>query len=105
MVRGNSGYQTGYVFNFENPVHCERKLRVTSEHDHGNHMANGMSSTSCWYAEPPTQVVYVPPVLKRVPERHDNSMTWPKDSERECPGKPVVLTEKIKIMKTKSGRK
>ena len=51
LWRGNSGYQTGYVFHLENPVHFNQEIKVTIEHGHANHLANEMSSVAYWYAD------------------------------------------------------
>jgi hypothetical protein len=89
LWRGDSGYQTGYVFHLENPVHFQREIKVTIEHGHANHLANEMSSTAYWYAECPTAVIDVPPVHQRLPVLRDNAGTWQRDPAREYPGKPV----------------
>ena len=101
LYRGNSGYQTSYVFHLDNPVRFTKEIKATIEIGHANHLANEISSVAYWYAEKPTQVVDVPPVQQRLPVRRDNFGKWLKDPERECPGKPVKLTEDMKTAKTK----
>jgi hypothetical protein len=101
LYRGNSGYQTSYVFHLENPVRFTQAIKATIEIGHANHLANEVSSVAYWYAEKPTQAIDVPPVTQRLPVRRDNSGMWLKDPERECPGKPVELTEEMKAMKAK----
>jgi hypothetical protein len=54
-----------------------------------------MSSLAYWYAQQPTQVVEVPPVVQRLPVRRDNQGNWLKDPERECPGVPVIKPEEM----------
>ena len=76
LWRGNSGYQTGYVFHLENPVNFEREIKVTIEHGHANHLANEMSSTAFWYAEKPAPAAAVPPVQQRLAVRRDNMGAW-----------------------------
>jgi hypothetical protein len=44
-------------------------------------------------------VVDVPHVQHRLPVRRDNSGSWLKDPERECPGKAVTQTNEMKAMK------
>jgi len=105
LWRGNSGYQTGYVFHLENPVHFECEIKVTIEHGHANQLANEMSSTAYWYADKPTRVVDVPPLRQRLPVRRDNAGRWLKDSEREYPGKPLPLNEEMRAMKAKAAKK
>ncbi len=105
LWRGNSGYQTGYVFHLENPIHFEREIKVTIEHGHANHLANEMSSTAYWYAQKPTRVADIPSVEQRLPVRRDNNGQWIKDPERECPGKPVAPTEEMLALKARAANK
>lgn len=101
LYRGDSGYQTSYVFHIENPVRFMQEIKVTIEVGHANHLANEVSSVAYWYAEKPTRVVDVPPVQYRLPVRRDNVGNWIKDPKGEYPGKPVTLTEEMKAMKAK----
>jgi hypothetical protein len=101
LWRGNSGYQTGYVFHLQNPVHFEREIKVTIEHGHANHLANEMSSVAYWFADKPTAVADVPPVEKRLPVLRNNTGKWIKDPAREQPGKPVELTDEMRALKAK----
>ena len=101
LYRGNSGYQTSYVFHLDNPIRFTKEIKATIEIGHANHLANEVSSTAYWYADKPTKVVNVPPIQQRLPVRRDNGGNWIKDPERECPGKPVTLTDEMKAMKTK----
>ena len=104
LWRGDSGYQTGYVFHLENPVHFEREIKVTIEHGHANHLANEMSSVAYWYATRPTRVAVVPPPTQRQPVRRNNAGEWLHKPEEECPGQPVTLTEEMRRLKAKNGR-
>ncbi len=101
LWRGNSGYQTGYVFHLENPVHFEQEIKVTIEHGHSNHLANEMSSVAYWYAEKPTRIVDVPPVQKRLPVLRNNRGDWIKNPESEHPGRPVSLTKEMHSLREK----
>ena len=101
LYRGDSGYQTSYVFHIENPVRFTREIKATIEIGHANHLANEVSSVAYWYAEKPTKVMDLPSVAHRLPVRRDNAGQWQKDPERECPGKPVKLTNEMKDVKTK----
>jgi len=89
LYRGDSGYQTSYVFHLDNPVRFTREIKATIEIGHANHLANEVSSVAYWYAEKPAPAAAVPPVQQRLPLRRDNAGNWIKDAERECPGKPV----------------
>ena len=101
LYRGNSGYQTSYVFHLENPVRFTQAIKATIEIGHANHLANEISSVAYWYADKPTQAVAVPPVTQRLPVRRDNTGKWIKDPEREWPGEPVVLTDEMIAAKAK----
>jgi hypothetical protein len=100
LWRGNSGYQTGYVFHLENPVHFEHEIKVTIEHGHANHLANEMSSVAYWYAEKPSPIMAVPEVARRLPVLRNNAGEWLKDPAREHPGAPVTPTDEMLRLKT-----
>jgi hypothetical protein len=101
LYRGDSGYQTSYVFHLENPVRFTKEIKVTIEIGHGNHLGNEISSTAYWYADKPTRAVDVPPVQQRLPVLRDNSGNWIADATRECPGKPVEQTDEMKARKAR----
>lgn len=101
LYRGDSGYQTSYVFHIENPVRFNTEIKATIEIGHANHLANEISSTAYWYADKPTRAVDVPPVLQRLPVRRDNARNWLIDPERQCPGKEVNLTDEMKEFKAR----
>jgi hypothetical protein len=102
LWRGNSGYQTSYVFHLQNPVHFEREIKVTIEHGHANHLSNEMSSVAYWYAETPAPAAAVPPVAQRLPVLRNNTGGWLKDPQRESPGRLVHLTEEMRTLKDKA---
>jgi hypothetical protein len=104
LWRGDSGYQTGYVFHLENPVHFKHELKVTIEHGHANHLGNEMSSTAYWYMSSPVAATPVPSIQQRLPVRRDHAGVWMKDPERECYGKPVALTEEMQAMRARVAR-
>jgi hypothetical protein len=101
LWRGDSGYQTGYVFHLANPVYFEREIKVTIEHGHANHLANEMSSVAYWYADKPTAVVNVPPVQQRLPVLRNNDGKWVNAADRERPGKPVNRSAEMNALKEK----
>ncbi len=101
LYRGDSGYQTSYIFHLENPVRFSKEIKATIEIGHANHLANEVSSVAYWYADKPTQAVDVPPAQHRLPVRRDNAGQWQKDPRRECPVKPVTLTDEMKEVKAK----
>jgi D-arabinan exo alpha-(1,3)/(1,5)-arabinofuranosidase (non-reducing end) len=101
LYRGDSGYQTSYVFHIENPVRFSREIKATIEIGHANHLGNEVSSVAYWYADKPSRAVEVPDVARRLPVQRANNGKWLKNPERECPGKPVVLTDEMKVAKEK----
>ena len=101
LYRGNSGYQTSYVFHLENPVHFEKEIKVTIEHGHANHLANEMSSTAYWYADRPSRACEVPAANQRRAVLRDNTGRWIKDADHETSGQAVSLTQEIRDLKEK----
>jgi hypothetical protein len=101
LWRGESGYQTSYVFHLENPIRFDKDIKVTIEHGHGNHLANEMSSTAYWYAQAPAPAVPVPPVQQRQPVLRDNRGRWITDPDNQCPGKAVPINDEMQQMRDK----
>lgn len=101
LYRGNSGYQTSYVFHLENPVRFTRELRVSIEIGHANHLANEVSSVAYWYAQKPSPIASPPSVKQRMPVKRDNTGKWQKDPDNECQGKPLILTDEMVEIKKK----
>ena len=101
LYRGDSGYQTSYIFHLENPVRFTKEIKATIEIGHANHLANEVSSVGYWYAAQPSKAVDVPDVALRLPVRKDNAGKWLREPEHECPGKPVTLTDEMKTVKAK----
>ncbi len=101
LYRGDSGYQTSYVFHLENPVRFTKEIKATIEIGHANHLGNEVSSVAYWYADKPSKAVDVPEVTRRLPVRRDNAGQWQKDPQRECPGYSVTMTDEMKAVKAK----
>jgi hypothetical protein len=101
LYRGDSGYQTSYIFHFENPVRFSKEIKATIEIGHANHLGNEVSSVAYWYADKPSKAAEVPEAARRLPVQRDNSGKWLKDPESECPGTPVGMTDEMKDVKKK----
>jgi hypothetical protein len=99
LYRGDSGYQTSYVFHLENPVRFTSEIKATIEIGHANHLANEISSVAYWYTDQPTRAAEVPPVQQRLPVRRDNAGKWIRNPENEIPGRPVDLTDEMHALK------
>lgn len=104
LWRGESGYQSSYVFHLENPVAFEREIKVTIEHGHANHLTNEVSSTAYWYAEAPSPAAPVPPVAQRLPVLRSNAGQWLYDATREIPGAPVLLSDEMRAVKRNAAK-
>jgi hypothetical protein len=63
------GYAVSYRFHGPDPVHFQRRIRVTIEHGHANHLADDWSSTAYWYQLPPSPRASILPVAQRLPHR------------------------------------
>ena len=48
------GFHVSYRFHITDPVRFEKRLRVTIEHGHANHLSDDWSSTAYWYQTLPT---------------------------------------------------
>jgi hypothetical protein len=65
------GFQHSYRFHLTDPVRFSRRIRVTMEHGHANHLADDWSSTAYWYQRLPTRPFGILPVQQRLPLRPD----------------------------------
>lgn len=63
------GFQTSYRFHITDPVHFKKRIRVTMEHGHGNHLSDDWASTVYWYQKLPSPVLSMQPVAERIPAR------------------------------------
>jgi hypothetical protein len=61
------GYQVSYRFHLADPIHFGKRLVVTMEHGHANHLADDWSSTAYWYQTLPSPVKSILPVGERLP--------------------------------------
>ncbi|ALJ19676.1 glycoside hydrolase family 172 protein [Microbacterium sp. No. 7] len=63
------GFHHSYRFHIVDPIRFEKRIRVTFEHGHGNHLSDEWSSTAYWYQTLPSPVLELPPVDQRLPLR------------------------------------
>lgn len=101
--QNTGGYQTSYVFHLTNPVRFSESIRATIEH--GNHLANEMSSVAYWYQMEPHRKFSIPAVGRRKPvarlgEHHTVEWATPKGSSSA----PRLNTE-MKKMKRRWAKK
>lgn len=62
-----SGLHVSYRFHLTDPARFNRRIRVTLERGHGNHLGGDWSSTAYWYQTLPSPVLSLPPTSGRLP--------------------------------------
>ncbi len=90
------GYQVSYRFHLTDPVRFSKRIKVTMEHGHANHLSDDWSSTAYWYQTLPSPKLTVPPVQKRIPSLPgggENSDALPTFGQAS---KKVTLTKEMK---------
>jgi Protein of unknown function (DUF2961) len=63
------GYQVSYRWHLADPVRFSKKIKVTLEHGHGNHLTEDWASTAYWYQTLPTPKFKILPVEQRIPRK------------------------------------
>lgn len=63
------GFQTSYRFHLADPIHFKKRIRVTMEHGHANHLSDDWASTVYWYQKLPSPPLTMQPVNERIPAR------------------------------------
>lgn len=63
------GFHHSYRFHLADPIRFERRIKVTFEHGHGNHLSDEWSSTAYWYQTLPSPDLTIPDVDQRLPLR------------------------------------
>ena len=81
------GFHHSYRFHLVDPIRFEKRIKVTFEHGHGNHLSDDWSSTAYWYQALPSPVLTVPDVEERLPLR-------PVDRVIETPLPPLSDEQK-----------
>jgi hypothetical protein len=66
------GFQHSYRFHITDPVRFEKRIKVTMEHGHANHLADDWSSTAYWYQTLPSPQINIAPLNQRLPLRPTN---------------------------------
>jgi hypothetical protein len=61
------GYQVSYRFHLVDPIHFSKRIAVTFEHGHANHLSDDWSSTAYWYQTLPSPGKVILPVRDRLP--------------------------------------
>ena len=63
------GYAVSYRFHVVDPIRFEKRIAVTIEHGHANHLADDWSATAYWYQVGEPRAVEIAPVEDRLTER------------------------------------
>ncbi|KAH8805313.1 hypothetical protein F5884DRAFT_798966 [Xylogone sp. PMI_703] len=63
------GYQVSYRWHLPDPVRFNKKIKVTLEHGHANHLSDDWSTTAYWYQTLPGPKLDILPVEQRLPRR------------------------------------
>lgn len=63
------GFHHSYRFHLVDPIRFEKRIKVTFEHGHSNHLSDDWSSTAYWYQTLPSPVLTVAGVEERLPLR------------------------------------
>lgn len=63
------GFHHSYRFHLTDPIRFKKRIKVTFEHGHGNHLSDDWSSTAYWYQTLPSPELTIPDVDERLPLR------------------------------------
>lgn len=63
------GFHHSYRFHLADPIRFQKRIKVTFEHGHANHLSDDWSSTAYWYQTLPSPALSVPGVEERLPLR------------------------------------
>lgn len=63
------GYQVSYRWHITDPVRFNKRVHVSLEHGHANHLTDDWSTTAYWYQTLPGPTLTIPPVKERLPRR------------------------------------
>ena len=73
------GFQHSYRFHITDPVRFEKRIKVTMEHGHANHLADDWASTAYWYQTLPSPQFAIAQLKERLPMRPEEQNKATKD--------------------------
>jgi hypothetical protein len=73
------GFQHSYRFHISDPVRFQKRIRVSIEHGHNNHLSDDWSSTAYWYQSLPSPLLHLAKMEERLPLRE--KISSPKKSK------------------------
>jgi hypothetical protein len=63
------GYSVSYRLHAVDPVRFSKRIKVTIEHGHANHLSDDWAATAYWYQSLPSPPAVILPVAERLPNR------------------------------------
>jgi hypothetical protein len=61
--------QVSYRWHIVDPIRFEKRIKVTLEHGHGNHLSDDWATTAYWYQDLPSPKLDIQPVEERIPRK------------------------------------
>jgi hypothetical protein len=92
--------QISYRWRLPDAVRFNKKIRVTLEHGHPNHLRDDWSTTAYWYQTLPSPKLPLLPVEKRLPRRPE----FPADSPLPAPSSEHLTHLQCKNIKQRDER-
>lgn len=63
------GFQVSYRWHLADPIRFSKRIKVTLEHGHANHLRDDWSTTAYWYQTLPGPKLTILPVEQRIPRK------------------------------------
>ncbi|KAI9043122.1 uncharacterized protein KD926_004625 [Aspergillus affinis] len=93
-------YQVSYRWHLTNPVHFNRRIKVTLESGHANHLRDDWNTTAYWYQAlpgPPLEILLVEERIPRKPQ-------FPPSNDVPEPDVTMLSAEKQALVKQRDER-
>lgn len=62
-------FQVSYRWHLPDPVRFNKRIKVTMEHGHANHLRDDWSTTAYWYQTLPSPKLEMQPLVERIPRK------------------------------------
>ncbi|BEJ14238.1 hypothetical protein CspHIS471_0400050 [Cutaneotrichosporon sp. HIS471] len=100
--------QVSYRWHLPDPVRFEKKIKVTMETGHGNHLRDDWSTTAYWYQTLPGPKLEILPVEQRLPRRpvmSGSAVEEPKIEDMPEPHKSKAIDREARFKEYLEDRK
>lgn len=77
-------FQVSYRWHLADPVRFQRRIKVTMEHGHANHLRDDWATTVYWYQTLPGPKLDIQPVEQRIPRHHQLIPAPPMDPPKDA---------------------